>query len=152
MQLYTLHKKIWKECHANESVPNGRDFLFTFTESGNCLSRSIHQPSIPLPTDTTWHFRCRFSPIRRRERQEFRVSPSEYPIWLDRLLQRHGMHLLNIGWVRWKSYPLGKNGQHFTIAFTDFWAHIQDSTLAEHAYRYGIGRRKAFGCGMLIAL
>ncbi len=77
------------------------------------------------------------------------VAASDVEGWLRRLLMQNGMALENAAIVSQNRIPRKK--RHFiNAADVVFHARIIDPALARTAYQRGIGRKKAFGFGLLI--
>lgn len=77
------------------------------------------------------------------------IDPSEVEPWLRRLLMQNGMELENAAIV--SQNLLSMKRRHFiNAADIVFFARITDPALAKAAYQRGIGRKKAFGFGLLM--
>lgn len=156
MNLNDLHKASWDISHRGESLPH-RQHLFDFRVvhgQAVLVTREQDDPS-PLEQGQCYALRCRFHPVRRHGNQERPVSDADFPAWLSDLLARNGMQLLVLRQAIRDSVPMprfyGKEKDvrmHTVLA--SFTVNIQDAATAAHAWQHGIGRRKAFGCGMLL--
>lgn len=85
-----------------------------------------------------------------RKKVEKSLAPSEVEPWLRLLLNQNGMTLQNAAIVSQNRVQLKQ--RHFFINAADivFVARVADPKLAEEAYCRGIGRKRAFGFGLLV--
>ena len=140
-----LHRKAWDIWSGKDSVDK-RDFLFApYGESLVFRSRSEHLPD----TQEVWRMRSLLAPVMRREHRERVVKPREFRGWLASLLERHGWVLRSIERVEPMEMTI-RHGRRLTVVDTVFTVQVVDRENADQSYRKGIGRYKAFGCGMLI--
>ena len=77
------------------------------------------------------------------------LAPSEVEPWLRLLLNQNGMTLQNAAIVSQNRVPL-KQRHFINAADIVFVARVADPKLAEAAYCRGIGRKRAFGFGLLV--
>ncbi|MGI2030019.1 type I-E CRISPR-associated protein Cas6/Cse3/CasE [Endozoicomonas acroporae] len=105
-------------------------------------------------------FNCRLSlssrssvnhPLKAKgyKKVEKSLDPDEVEAWLRRLLELHGMTLQNAAIVS-QSRALVKRNHFVNAADILFFVRITDAEQATEAYRKGIGRKKAFGFGLLM--
>lgn len=105
-------------------------------------------------------FNCRLSlstracvahPLKAKgvKKVEKALGRTEIEDWLTRLLAQHGMALKNAAIVS-QSRVRVKANYFIDAADILFIARIENPELAGEAYRRGIGRKKAFGFGLLL--
>ncbi|WMT47819.1 MAG: type I-E CRISPR-associated protein Cas6/Cse3/CasE [Acidithiobacillus caldus] len=140
-----LHRKAW-DIWAGKASVDERDFLFA--PDGDALV--FRSRSEPLPaTPEVWRMRSLLAPVMRCEHRERVVKPREFRGWLASLLERHGWVLRSIEKIEPMEMTI-RRGWRLTVVDTVFTAQVVDRENADQSYRSGIGRYKAFGCGMLI--
>lgn len=141
-----LHRDAWSLQHGADGSPSGRDFLFR-PEGNGILFRQRGQESLPRKE----HLRAKvlLIPIRRFRNKEREVPPREFRIWLAELLSRNGMHLERIEFFEPLQLRI-HNGRTRVAVDSIMEITITDYDQANRAYQNGIGRFKAFGCGMLL--
>lgn len=157
ISLQDLHRDAWRQQHRDESVPGGRDFLFDFDltapPKGDRVTAAIFTRSVldaaPLRQNGLYEMSCRFAPLRRHGKEERPVPAAEFEAWLRDLLNRNGMALLRLDRAESLSARMGKGNALLRTVKATFVARVVDLTAAAQAYRSGIGRHKAWGCGML---
>ena len=90
-------------------------------------------------------------PLKRKgvKKVEKSLEPGEVVDWLKRLFARHGMDLQNVA-VTGQCRVEVKRDHFINAADILLNARITDAALAEEAYRRGVGRKKAFGFGLLV--
>ena len=84
-----------------------------------------------------------------RKKVEKSLAPSEVEPWLRLLLNQNGMSLHNAAIVSQNRVQL-KQRHFINAADMVFVARVADPKLAEAAYCRGIGRKRAFGFGLLV--
>lgn len=84
-----------------------------------------------------------------RKKVEKSLAPSEVEPWLRLLLNQNGMTLQNASIVSQNRVQL-KQRHFINAADIVFVARVADPKLAEAAYCRGIGRKRAFGFGLLV--
>ncbi|WP_419834086.1 type I-E CRISPR-associated protein Cas6/Cse3/CasE [Endozoicomonas atrinae] len=81
--------------------------------------------------------------------RECSLTPDEVDCWLASLLARHGFKLHNASVVSQARLQVKRN--HFiNAADIIFHAQVTDSSAAQRAYAQGLGRKKAFGFGLML--
>jgi CRISPR system Cascade subunit CasE len=139
----SLHQEAWRLQHEGESVDR-RDFLFAPAPNGKLIFRSQDE-ELPI---LQMELRCLLAPVRRIGQKERFVKPREFPSWLSDLLSRNGFALEKLLMVKPMRMKV-RGDRLIPVIDTAFRVRIVDKELANRAYRQGIGRYKAFGCGML---
>nr|WP_306671621.1 type I-E CRISPR-associated protein Cas6/Cse3/CasE [Endozoicomonas sp. ONNA2] len=120
----------------------------------------INEQTLSLKQGQLCKFNCRLNlsarvwvdhPLKARgvKKVERSLGPEEVQPWFRQLLSGSGMALQNAAIVSQSRVSLKRN--HFiNAADILFIARIVDPALAEVAYQRGIGRKKAFGFGLLL--
>jgi len=118
-----------------------------------------------LETGQTWHFRLHANPVHMVDGKIYaHVTIDQQKKWLRDRAQKNGFSLIQIesgddtldaleiiyrNTVRFKKRP-GDNA-HVTLSVVTFEGHlsIEDPEKMRQALCFGIGRAKAYGCGLL---
>ncbi|WP_419533470.1 type I-E CRISPR-associated protein Cas6/Cse3/CasE [Endozoicomonas sp.] len=104
-------------------------------------------------------FHCRLDLTKRvsepgenrssRKAIEYALPEAETEAWLTRLLHRHGFELQQLDLV--EPLRVRLNRRHLINgADVVFQAKVHNATAAQQAYNQGLGRKKAFGFGLLL--
>ena len=84
-----------------------------------------------------------------RKAIEYALPEAETEAWLTRLLHRNGFELQSLDLV--EPLRVRLNRRHLINgADVIFQAKVHDATAAQQAYNQGLGRKKAFGFGLLL--
>lgn len=139
-----IHRQAWRLRHGASSVPR-RDFLV--------CTRPVGERAGFLPGDLCL-VDCQLAAITRKENREFPVPMARFEPWLSALLARNGMTLLRVMRADPVPVPMGRSrdGKQRPTLHTvraRFAVRIDDAAQAEHAYAFGLGRHKAWGCGAM---
>lgn len=122
--------------------------------------RKVREQAVGFEPGELRKFNCRLNlstrvrvvhPLKVKgcKKVEKSLDPAEVEAWLRRLLDQHGMALQSAAIVSQSHAQLKRN--HFiNAADILFCVRIVEPALATVAYQRGIGRKKAFGFGLLL--
>ncbi|OIQ71080.1 CRISPR associated protein [mine drainage metagenome] len=123
------------------------------------LSRPI-DAECPLVAGKMQGFTVRLAPMRRHGSKETPITDTDQIAqWLGDLLERNGMRLVHVRQIVPQKIPLGRRGENaareggpvLRTVLVSMAAEVTDLGKASQAWKRGIGRHKAWGCGTLIA-
>lgn len=134
------------------------------TEEYKLETRDYSQLMIRIQADQKWRFRLRANPVRsspttkdsrgRRGKLFAHVTQDQQRAWLMERAETCGFSLaadaFDIVHTEWKTF-LKASGHTVTLRVADYEGilTIKDSGLFRNALISGIGRAKAYGCGLL---
>ena len=175
-EVYKLHQQVMNlVCGGGDGLNNAsvRPLWRSISNGADgsvLLVRSSHRPlgSVPRVKEQAIEFtegeirkfNCRLNISSRvrvehalkekgSKKVEKSVAASDVEGWLRRLLMQNGMSLENAAIVSQNRIPM-KQRHFINAADVVFHARIMDPALARTAYQRGIGRKKAFGFGLLM--
>jgi len=176
-EVYNLHQKVMDHYTAGgdaivESGGNKRPIWRSMPNENGCmlLVRSLAKPLSETPSISSRElqhtlndevrFNVRQSLSERKpvfDDNNVQIKTTEKIVhrdnvhqWLSDLLFKHGLELENCSLISECKIPMKKKKYYIIAADFVFNAKIVDLEKFEHAYKYGIGRQKAFGFGLLL--
>lgn len=130
-----------------------------FLSSATRLCGDIEENTFTLTEGEQRTFHCRLDLTKRvsepgenrssRKAIEYALPEAETEAWLTRLLHRNGFELQRLDLV--EALRARLNRRHLINgADVIFQAKVHNATGAQQAYNQGLGRKKAFGFGLLL--
>ena len=98
-------------------------------------------------------FTIRANPCKRNENKIMPIMDTSLKLqWMKRCAEKYGFELLQCRETGMERHNVQKKDMRFVVCSTDFNGilKIKDKELFKKAFREGIGREKAYGCGLLM--
>lgn len=156
--VYREHQAVWRELvRIGMPAEHGQVAPFLFVRDGDLVRVRAAHPSVRAPLAKPIMEGClRLRLLAEQSPKEGRarpVKPEGIKEFADAMLRRQGFRASAIQ-VAGHCVLKGTKGEHairLHAADLALWGRFDSLAHAEHAWRYGIGRAKRFGCGMLHA-
>lgn len=134
---------------------------YGFKDSKPAWESKAYQPMLDrLKDGQVWRFRLKANPVRSVSETEGRgkvmahVTPQQQKDWLAQRASSHGFALntetFEVVATQWLRFAKG-HGHQVTLRTATFEGvlTVTDAALLKHALVTGIGRAKAYGCGLI---
>lgn len=168
---YALHQIIWQSLLQGRHIDYANSLLYRVLNSAREQMALLRMPaelfeqagakfpvnSVQCPITAegqSFFFSVRLCPLYRSMRRLER-TPADLNAWVTTLFSRNGLEVISasVGPLERACYekPGAQKIAHNTRLFLVS-ARVTDVELAQHAWLYGVGRRKNTGCGLLLEM